>query len=90
MPVTQINEVILEGVEAYQHDAVLHDETPADHVRTMRALLQRPRKRKLKLSPPTATIATTSLGTVIGPTITAADISGLSQTKHLHSRPCQC
>ncbi|CAB1099790.1 unnamed protein product [Ectocarpus sp. CCAP 1310/34] len=56
-----INAVIknLEGVDEYLDNVVLYDKTPADHVRTMRAFLQRLRKHRLKLSPPKVTIGTT-------------------------------
>ncbi|CAB1118696.1 unnamed protein product [Ectocarpus sp. CCAP 1310/34] len=70
-----INEVIknLEGVDAYLNDVVLYDKTPADHILTMRALLQRLRKHKLKLSPPKATIGTTN-SAFLGHTITPDSI----------------
>ncbi|CAB1107122.1 unnamed protein product [Ectocarpus sp. CCAP 1310/34] len=70
-----INEVIknLEGVDPYLDDVVLYDKTPADHIRTMRAFLQRLPKHKLKLSPPKATIGTTH-SAFLGHTITPDDI----------------
>ena len=71
-----INEVIkgMHGVEAYLDDVVVFDETPAHHVRSMRAFFQRLRTNNLKLSPPKATIGTTHAA-FLGHTITPDGVS---------------
>eukprot|EP00752_Nemacystus_decipiens_P002032 g1947.t1 len=71
-----INEVIkgLEGVEAYLDDVVVFDETPAQHVQSMRRFLHRLRTHNLKLSPPKATVGTTHAA-FLGHTITPDGVS---------------
>ena len=50
----------LQGVDAYLDDVVTYDDNPEDHVRFMRAILERLRQHHdLKLSPSMATMGTT-------------------------------
>ncbi|CAB1117165.1 unnamed protein product [Ectocarpus sp. CCAP 1310/34] len=67
-----VNEVIknLRGVASYLDDLIVFDDTPATHVGTMRALVERLRAHNLKPTPPKATIGATQadfLGHTISP-----------------------
>ena len=57
-----INEVIkgLERVAAYLDDIIVFDPTPSDHTANIRALFERLRKHRLKLSPAKAKIGATT------------------------------
>ncbi|CAB1097244.1 unnamed protein product [Ectocarpus sp. CCAP 1310/34] len=67
-----VNEVIrtVRGAASYLDDLIVFDDTPANHVGTMRALFERLRTHSLKLTPPKATIGATEadfLGHTISP-----------------------